>query len=127
MNTAQQSDLASLLQEYLAAVEARDLDRCLDFYTDDAIIHFAMGVYKGRQAITDWHRERFNADLRVLQLDRVSSQGDELTCELVITSKRLKAWRINTLRGKGTFRFENGKIKEARFSLAGANPLEGWR
>ncbi|GAB4558283.1 MAG: hypothetical protein Kow0047_03260 [Anaerolineae bacterium] len=124
---ANSTDLVAVLNSYLEAIEARDLDRCMSFYTDDAVVHFGMGVYRGAKSITDWHRERFDADLHVLEMDRVEAGQDQVTCELVVTSRRLKAWRINTLRGKGTFTFRDGKIAEARFGLAGASALEGWR
>lgn len=120
-------DKGALVRDYLQALEARDLERCLGFFADDAVIHFAFGVYQGPQAIRDWHQERFNADLHVVKLDKLASREQEATFEVVITSQRLKAWRINTLRGKGKFVFVGDKIREARYSLAGANPLEGWQ
>lgn len=120
-------DLAAQLHDYLKALEERDLDQCLDHYTEDAVIHFGPGVYQGKQAIIEWHKGRFEADLQITHLENISAQENQVLIEVVVTSNRLKAWRINTLRGKGTFRFEDGKIREARFSLAGANPFESWR
>ena len=120
-------DSKQLIQHYIASLANRDATQCAEFFADDAVLHFMMGVYSGKQAIANWHQERFDADMSVLKVDKVVERGSETSCELVIESKRLKAWRINTLRGKAAFRFDNGKIKEVTFSLAGGNPLEGWQ
>ena len=119
-------DLAQEIRGYLQAIEDRDLDRCLALYTDDPTIRFATGTYHGKQAATEWHKDRFKANVHVKLMDDIAVQGDQVVINAVVTSDRLKAWRINTLKGKGTFQFENGKVKEARFALTGANPLEGW-
>jgi ketosteroid isomerase-like protein len=37
---APQTDLKTLAQAYLDAFHARDMDRCLDFFTDDATVDF---------------------------------------------------------------------------------------
>lgn len=120
-------DTAQLIRSYLASLGAKDAERCADYFADDAVIYFTMGVYTGRPAIVDWHRERFEAGMTVLQIDKVVAQGSQVSCEIVIESKRLKAWRIQRLRGKGVFKLQDGKINDARFSLAGGNPLESWQ
>jgi len=35
----------------------------------------------------------------------------------VVTSKRLKAWRLNTVRGTVTTLFEGSKIKDLKFGM----------
>jgi ketosteroid isomerase-like protein len=120
-------DAKQLVQSYIASFQAEDPAQCAAFYTDDAALHFMMGVYRGKAMIADWHRERFEAAMKVLEVNKVVERGDEVTCEFLIESKRLKAWRINTLRGKAAFRLRDGKIDEVHFSLAGGNPLEGWQ
>lgn len=119
-------DLEAEVRSYLQAVEEHDLERCMELYTDDPTIRFMTGTYQGKQAATDFHKDRFKANARVTRTDNISVQGDQVVIDAVVTSDRLKAWRINTLKGKGTFQFEDGKIKEARFALTGANALEGW-
>lgn len=120
-------DLTTCLETYLQMLDARNLDACVAAYTDDAVIHFAMGVYTGKDSITEWHRDRFEAELRVLSHERMVVKAQQVRIEMMITSKRIKAWRINTLRTKGVFSFVGAKIKEVRFSMVGANPLEGWQ
>lgn len=119
-------DLQMVVQAYLEAFEARDLSRCLDFYAEDATINFLSGLYEGQQAIEEWHQDRFTADLRLVQVDEISVQGDTATVDAVATSKRLRIWKIDSLNGRATFRFENGKIKQAKFGLQMNNP-ELWR
>ncbi len=120
-------DSKQLIEDYIASFAHEDPAQCADFYADDAELHFMTGVYSGKQMIADWHRERFEAELRVLEVKKMAERGDQVSCELLIESRRLKAWRINTLRGKATFHIRDGKIGEVHFGLAGGNPLEGWK
>lgn len=120
-------DSKQLVQQYLASLANKDAKQCADFYAEDAVLHFMVGVYTGRQEIMAWHQDRFDAQMKVLKFDKVVERANETSCELLIESVRLKAWRINTLRGKAVFRFKGGKIADASFSLAGGNPLEGWQ
>ena len=110
--TATQTDLKALAEAYLDAFHKRDLDRCVDFFSDDATIDFNMTAYKGRQAIIDWHKDRFEADLKMLRLNNVAVKGDTVTMDGVATSKRLVAWKAKSIAGRVTMRFgADGKIK----------------
>lgn len=106
-----------LTRAYLESFEARDLDRCVGFFSDDGCINFQTTTYSGREAIERWHSARFAADLRVERVVSVRVDGDLVTIEAVISSKRLAAWRIARLNGRITVRFETGKIKECRLAL----------
>ena len=123
----EERDLQAVVQAYLQAFKARDLSRCLDFYAEDATIDFQSGLYRGREDIEEWHKERFAADLRVVRVDEIRVQGNTVILEAVATSNRLKAWRIANLTGTATFVFQQGKIKETKFGLRMSNLLEGWR
>lgn len=118
--------LAAIVQNYFKALDDRDLTRCLEFFAEDATIKFQSGVFKGKQAIAEWHKDRFEADLRLLKLNKIETRDDQVHVEGVVTSKRLKAWKINKLSGKATFTFENGKIMKTEFGMRIYNPLEGW-
>lgn len=122
----QDAELEAIAKEYLEAMEARDLARCVDFYAEDGVINFQNGVFKGKQAIEEWHKERFDADLRVTKIEQVKVEGDTVKVDAITTSNRLKAWKIDSLSGTVIVKFENGKIKETSFSLRVYNPLEGW-
>jgi len=118
--------LEALVKDYLRALEERNLSRCLDFYADDATIKFQTGVFHGKQAIEEWHKDRFNAELTVVKIEKVDVQGDRVVVDGTVTSNRLKAWKINRLSGRVTFLFENGNIKKTEFGVRIYNPLEGW-
>jgi ketosteroid isomerase-like protein len=121
--TATEADLKALAEAYLDAFHKRDLDRCVDFFTDDATIDFNMTAYKGRQAIVDWHKDRFEADLKMLRLNNISVKGDTVTVDGVATSKRLVAWKAKSIAGRVTMRFVDGKIKSGKLSARMTNPL----
>lgn len=103
--------------DYLHAFEARDLDRCLTFYDDAATLIFHTGRYCGRQEITAWHQDRFNADLRLLQIEDVATEAETVIIDATATSKRLKAWRIPSLAAKVEFVYQNDLIVLAKFGL----------
>jgi ketosteroid isomerase-like protein len=121
--TATEADLKALAEAYLDAFHKRDLDRCVDFFSDDAAIDFNMTAYKGRQAIVDWHKDRFEADLKMLRLNNITVKGDTVTVDGVATSKRLVAWKAKSIAGRVTMRFVDGKIKSGKLSARMANPL----
>ena len=119
-------DLQAAAEAYLQAFGERDLEKCMGFYSDDATIHFHVGVFQGREAIEEWHRERFDADLRLLSLEKITVEEGAVNIDAVATSTRLRAWKINRLAGKVGLVFEEGKIKEARLSARVYNPFERW-
>ena len=121
--TATEADLKALAEAYLDAFHKRDLERCVDFFSDDAAIDFNMTAYKGRQAIIDWHKDRFEADLKMLRLNNITVKGDTVTVDGVATSKRLVAWKAKSIAGRVTMRFADGKIKSGKLSARMTNPL----
>lgn len=124
--SVEQEASAAFVQSYFDAFAAHDLPRCVDAYTDDATLHFVAGVYSGKSAIEEWHRERFAAELQILRIDSISSNHDSVTVDLVVASKRLQFFRIANLAGRGVLRLDGSKIKEARFSPRFCDPFEGW-
>jgi len=121
--TASQTDLKALAEAYLDAFHKRDLERCMDFFSDDATIDFNMTAYNGRQAITDWHKDRFAADLKMLRLNNISVNGDTVVVDAVASSKRLAAWKVKSISGRVTMRFADGKIKSGKLAGRMSNPL----
>ena len=116
----------TLIRAYLEAAQERDLEGCMRFYADDSRLTFMSGVFEGRQAIEEWHKERFDADLKFVKIEAVKTKGHTVTVDAVVTSKRIKAWKIGSLGGRATFRVEDGVIKETSFGMRLHNPLEGW-
>jgi len=120
-NTAE--NLEALARSYLDAFEARDLERCLGFFLEDAHIDFQSGLYKGRKGIEDWHKDRFSANLRVIRIDGVTVNGDTVVIDAVVSSNRLAAWKVNSLSGRVTIRFRDGKIQEGKLAPRMVNPI----
>ena len=122
----QEENLEATVESYLKAFDDRDLSRCLEFFAEDARIDFAMGVYKGSKAIEEWHAKRFEADLRVIRVERIRSNGDTVTVAAIATSKVAQAWKFPSIAGAVTFVFDRGRIKQGKFRLRPPIPIEGW-
>ena len=114
MNTI---DIESRAKEYLEAFEARDMDRCVSFFAPDATIKFQNSAYSGIDAVREWHQERFDADLRMIRLDGISTSGDSVTVEGAATSKRLRAWKLDSVEGAITAQFDSDLIRELSFGV----------
>lgn len=123
VQAASQADLKALAQAYLDAFDAQDLERCLGFFNDNATIDFNMTNYSGRQAITDWHKDRFAANLKLVRLNKISVNGDTVVVDAVATSKRLAAWKVKAISGRVTIRFANGKIISGKLAARMTNPI----
>lgn len=119
-------DLEFLVRDYLDAIAQQDLARCMEFYADDATVSALYATFRGSKAIEEWHKERFAANLKLTQVNEVRAKKDTVMVDAVITSTRLQSLKINAVRGTGTFRMENGKIKSAQFKPKMYNPLENW-
>jgi ketosteroid isomerase-like protein len=116
------TDMEGLVRAYIAAFEARDLARCLAFYAEEATIGFHLSPFHGRGDVEEWHRRRFAAEARVLEIERIVVEGDRAVVDAVATSRKLKAWKIPDLRGRVELVFAQGKITRAQFALRGHNP-----
>jgi hypothetical protein len=108
--------LQAITNAYLDTFAARDLEGCLRFFADDAVLQFHVSTFRERKGIEQWHKDRFAADLRLVRIDDVESEGDTVRIYGVITSKRLKAWLINEMEGVVTIRFDGGRMKHVKFS-----------
>ena len=121
-----EAELETVARDYLGAFEARDLARCLEFFAEDATLAWQAGVYKGRRAIEDWHKDRFQADLRLVRVDGINVEGNVVTVDAVATSNRLRSWRVGSLGGRVTFVFDRDRITSTTFAVRVTNPLEQW-
>jgi ketosteroid isomerase-like protein len=124
---APETDLKTLAQSYLDAFHAHDMDRCLDFFADDATVDFNKTMYSGKQGITDWHKDRFEADLKMVKMNSITVKDDTVVVDGAVTSKRLAAWRLKSLSGRVTMKFENGKIKYGKLAPRMTNPFNMMR
>jgi len=124
---ASETELKTLAQSYLDAFHARDMDRCLNFFADDATVDFNKTIYSGKQGIADWHKDRFEAELKLVKMNTISVNGDTVVVDGAVTSKRLAAWRLKSLSGRVTMKFENGKIKYGKLAPRMTNPFNMMR
>ena len=126
MEQVQATAPQALIESYLEAIKTKDAALCTQFFADDASIHFLTGVFKGKQAIEGWHKDRFAAEAEVLRISKIAADGNKVTVEAMVTSKKLRAWKIKKLAGKASVKVQDGKIKEAKLSPRLYNPFEGW-
>jgi hypothetical protein len=124
---ASDTDLKALAQAYLDAFGAQDLERCMSFFTDESSVDFNTTVYTGRQAIEAWHKDRFEANLKMVNLKSITVKGDTVVVDGTVSSKRLAAWRIKQLNGRVTMRFVDGKIRNGKLSPRMTNPFNTLR
>jgi hypothetical protein len=107
-------DYKSLVKSYLDAFAARDTERCLTFFTEDSSIDFQNTVYKGLEQVRDWHKDRFEANLRLTRLEGILVKGTTVKVDCVAASDRLSAWKVKELPGRLTVKFEGDKVKEGK-------------
>lgn len=110
---ADEAVLRAMVDAYRQAFEARDLAGCMGFFADDAVVRFLVGSYQGRQAIEDWHQDRFKADVQILRVEGISVEPPRVAVHAVVSSRRLKQFLIGEVKGTLTFRVEEGRFKEA--------------
>jgi hypothetical protein len=126
MGEEQAQSQEALVKEYLKAVEDRELEKCVSYFLPEATIHFMEGIYQGIESVRQWHTDRFDANMRIDEIEDIRIQGDTVTVDVVIRSDPLRAWRIESLSGYAEATILNGKIQELRFGLNVTNPLEDW-
>ncbi len=124
--TAQETTPQAVVESYLQAVKEHNLEGCLEFYAEDADLHYMKGVFHGKEAISGWHQERFDAEFEFVKINKISADGDKVVLDASITTKKLRAWKVPRLSGKATFKLDDGKIKEVKFRPKMYNPFEGW-
>ena len=111
------NSLQKVVKDYFEAFEARDLSRCLDFFCDDAELHFATGRFPGEKAIEQWHKDRFKGGMRLVEIEDIEVKDDTVIVHVVVTSPKLKLFRIDNFRGIGTFVIDQDKFKQVRMGL----------
>lgn len=123
----QTMNAADVVTEYLDAFGARDLERCIAFFGDQAVLEFGPTTYQGHEALEQWHKTRFAADLKVQSVDNVTVDGENVTVEGTITSNRLKIWHLNQLKGRVVAKVRDGKITDLRFKTRAPSPVKVMR
>jgi ketosteroid isomerase-like protein len=115
-----------LIETYLKAFEHGELEQCMNCFDSDATVEWLMGEYRGKESIEEWHKDRFAAGLKILRVDGMNIKGDVATVRVTVTSKRLAAWRMPSLGGVVTVKFQDGKIHGTKFAAKSINPQQNW-
>jgi ketosteroid isomerase-like protein len=105
------ADVKPLVLDYLKAFDSRDLERCLSFCNEDATFHFLWRSFRGLKGIEKWHRDRFAADLRVTRVDDISVEGNTVNVDVIVTSNKLKARKVNQVGWTHHVAFGTGRIE----------------
>jgi SnoaL-like domain len=115
-----------LIETYLRAFGREELEQCMECFDSDATLEWMMGEYTGKPSIEEWHRDRFAAGLKIIRIDGININGDVATVRVTVTSKRLAAWRMPSLGGVVTVKFQDGKIHGTKFAAKSINPQQNW-
>jgi ketosteroid isomerase-like protein len=114
--------LRGIVEAYCAAFERGDVDACIGFFAEDAKLHFLFGTYEGREAIREWHEARFEAEVKLLRIEQVAVKGDTVVAQLVATSRRLRVFRMDEVKGTVTFKVSDGQFVDAVLSARKGMP-----
>ena len=117
-----ESALRGLVESYREAFERGDLEACLGYFAEDATLKFLFGTYAGHEAIREWHEARFEAEVKLLRIDQIAVKGETVVAQVVATSKRLRLFRMDEVKGTMTITVAGGKFKEAVLSARKGMP-----
>lgn len=115
-------DPQTAVKAYLQVFDERDLPRCMEFYDEEGLLifgpaAFGLGRFRGKEAIEQWHKDRFAGGMKVVEVEEIEVNGDTVTVKAVATSPVLKAIQLDDFRGTATFIVQQGRFKEVRFGL----------
>jgi hypothetical protein len=78
-------------------------------------------------ALPSWHADRFAANLKMIEMNSMTVEGDTVIVDGAVSSKPLATWRLKALSGRVTMCFENGEIKQGKPSPRTTNPFNMMR
>jgi hypothetical protein len=105
----------TLVEAYREAFDRKDVAACVGFFADDAVLKFLFGTFQGRKNIEDWHRDRFAAEVQILRVDDLTVEGNRVVLNAIVTSRKLKRFRMDEVKGTATFEVQDGRFREAQF------------
>lgn len=115
MSNADTTTGQSAVRGYLVAFQDRDVVKCTDIFTNQATIHFLSQVFSGRTAIETWHRERFSAELKLLEIGQFQETGEGLCVDVVAASRVLESLGMFRVSVRVNLVLHAGKLHEMRF------------
>ncbi len=110
--------LKETVEQFVSAFEARDLEKCLAFFSPDACVHFLGDDYVGTEALRSWIQERFDVNLRIVKLRGIDIQEGKAILRGELDSDRIRAWPASGISGIMTIEFdEEGRFKDMKFGM----------
>jgi ketosteroid isomerase-like protein len=110
-------DPAAVIEAYLAAVNAGDLEAILALYADDAVHIFlptadgSAGVCLGKAQFTMWYEQSLaNGDRVELEDSTLAVDGNQATCLTQISSEPWRKLGLETLEAKADLVVIDGRI-----------------
>jgi hypothetical protein len=111
---AQETDPLSIVNGWLEALNAGDVDAALSYLADDAQITSDQ-VYSGKEEIRGWY-EALVAANGVSTLSDCQVDGETVTCSSVYTDDGLQAMGVDFLEGTLVLIVRDGKIQSYTFT-----------
>jgi ketosteroid isomerase-like protein len=116
-DVASSDDPGAVIEAYVAAVNAGDLDAILDLYADDAVHIFlptpdgSAGVCLGKAQFTMWYEQSLaNGDRVELEDGTLAVAGNQATFLIHIRSEPWRTLGLETLEAKGDLVVIDGRI-----------------
>jgi ketosteroid isomerase-like protein len=103
-----------MLEHYIQLLNAGDLEACVALFAEDAKVAFRDRKAQGRDAIRQWHEDRFANRLEVRLDGPVESEGDAASAPVKLKSDRAEGRRLQELPATVHMRVSEGRIAEVR-------------
>jgi hypothetical protein len=113
---AQEADPLTIVNSWLEALNAGDVDAALSYLADDAQIT-SDRMYTGKQEIRGWYESIVGANA-VSTLNDCQVDGETVTCNNVYTDDGLRAIGVDFLEGELVLVVRDGKIQSYTFTMS---------
>ena len=113
---AQETDPLTIVNSWLEALNAGDVDAALSYVADDAQITSDQ-VYTGKEQIRGWYENIVSAN-GASTLSDCQVDGETVTCSSVYTDDGLQAMGVDFLEGELVLLVRDGKIQSYTFTMS---------
>lgn len=116
-NSEERWSAASLneIEAYLNAFRNRDIDSCVEFFEDNAVLTFQGRHYRGRNAIRQWHQDRLDSGVELVDIRTVSTVDDSIVVDGIVSARILVPWKVK-IHGQLIVEFGESRIQTLQFA-----------
>jgi ketosteroid isomerase-like protein len=121
---AQGTDPLSIVNAWLDALNAGDIDTALSYLSDDAVVTMVPpgtpgddGIFTGKEEVRGWY-EGLVAAKGVATLSDCQVEGESVTCIDTYTDGGLQAMGIDSIEGELALTVSEGRIQEYTFTMS---------